>query len=508
MGGGEGMTAYDLIATLRNAARDYATPQTAAIRSMVLAMWQLYCGDQMRPDRIPADLRDVLANLAMTPTASRFCVNICKRIVDTRVARLRVSGILPGDPDDSSGDQQAAADALWEIWRDSNMGQEEKTLYLTACVEGEAYMIPDWDEAAQRWSIKPRGRWDGYSGVEVADVDGDGEIRAAYYRWEDTQIVDAAQPGIWGRLTDAALSAAGRPRDRAPLEIKRRSWRYVYEQDRLRRFVRYNNGPERLAAGGDEGDGEIPMPCMPVIRFTHPSAGEQTMAIVGLQMLINDAALTLASAARIDALRLIWFKDLDPLKDGDLTTKPGTAVQVRTRKEGDFPGEIGQVAPSDLSQQREVLDQWIEKALYLGATPLTSLPSYYDRLPPSGRALQIANGECDRATQDLQDRWGHRWTQLFNLLEKLQGQEPSNCTASWERPQYEDPQQDLFRMQALQLAGATPLIMQDRLDLSPEEMEQCEQFATEQGERQRQQFAQLGVSLMSGADDEEAKRAA
>lgn len=464
------------------AAMGHALPEDP---DLVVALRRYYSGDQLRQWCIPPDLRDVLYPITGAGLGTGFSLNLCAHVVDTLVSSLEMTG---WDCDD-----EATKQWLWERSEQAQFDRECDRLFMAAAVEGESYLIVDYGPDGEP-TARVNRRFDGEQGIKIVDVDQHGEVQSAEKIFTQTVYEDAARPGVLVRLIDHILAQAGVARDRDAITRVTRKWRIVYEPERIRWFV--NDGR------GEHLDHEVFWPYgMPVVRFTSPTAGELRSTVISQQDLINDQALTLAHAARVDSLRIIVSKDLAVLPTGaddegtSVAIEPGTVIQMTST--GGKQGSIEVLQGSDLASMREILRMHIEHLLLITSTPMSLLPWNQSAAPASGRALAIANKDFDTKCERYKRQFSPRFAQVAELWQRMAGRPVVKATPTWSAPDYHDPQEDLATVNAMTTAGVDQETIWTRLNMTPEEMDRSRGTAAAVSAERTERLA----AMLTGADD-------
>lgn len=207
----------------------------------------------------------------------KFTVNHCRTIIDSMVERLEVSGvdvsspvvevdgeieepdvdIMTGGLDDiiSSGlppeevvdEDGAALDALVaQWWTDNKMDAAQKELYRRAFIDGEAFIVAEWEEGTE---AEPESRplWRMYPRFISMENGGDGY-------------------GVWMKYENDDPYAD-------PL-FAVKQWQEVFEDDKGREQTRGRRVvyfPDMIVYEIDEGKGWIEDPKKPPIPWTIPT---------------------------------------------------------------------------------------------------------------------------------------------------------------------------------------------------------------------------------------------
>lgn len=463
---------------------------------------------QALPVKTIQDRRLILAGCPVTITRAvhgslidvlgdTFTLNLADLVIEELVAALNVQAVV-------SDDSEAGGD-VWDCWQRSELAAASEGLFTAAAADGQAFLIVDFDAQGQP-TAWVNASYDGKVGVEVKAVDPDGALRVVV-KHEQELLVRDRRSSLLLRLTDWFLNLVGRSIEREAVEFvdRRIKTEYLYDPEtdstRLRYFV---TDPGKAEYQAIERDGEWvavadgylgdPWPYgMPVIPFVAPGGGE-LVELEDPQRLVNTAALDLASAARVDSLRIVYSIDCAPMAGGvtsegktgankaaSVYLSPGVAMEFRSLN-SDAPGSIGVIPSSDLTALMEALKLRVEMLLLRARTSTFILPwKASGTVYPSGAALRIAQAPFADKVERYQERWSASFARLFTMWQRMLGLEPQEVLPVWRPLTFSTRTEDLQDVLLMQQIGLPRQHQAGALGLTPEQLNAWEANAAAVG---------------------------
>lgn len=408
----------------------------------------------------------------------RFCLNICRLVVDALADRLRVSGFrvtappTQQDGEDAGGAPEEPASApdlagaplmerlrarlgmsdeeteepektqeqewgerLQEYWQDNDGDARERRVHKAACRDGDSYVIVDGDNVKRRprWIDNPAFSCVGDNpnngiGVKV-HYDGEGQVLCASRRWKEDVLNDETG------------------------EVVPMRYMTLYYPDRVEKYETDSKDSEaawqeRTVVDAD-GIAE-PWPLswvdkktgqplgVPIFHFKNSDAGyvygqSELAAILPIQDGINKTLVDMLAHADYSAFRIL------------------TQVGGEEPEGGIFPGAIWYQSDADTrfsSIEGAGSDTFIAtiEALIRHAATVSRTPQYMFQVmggAPSGEALKTAEAGLVDKARDRQVGFGDTWAQVMQMCVKVARAfyddpgipEGALITALWDSPE-------------------------------------------------------------------------
>lgn len=411
----------------------------------------------MLADGLPLAASDTGARGALTDD---LAVNIVGLVISELVASLNVDALTGGD--------DAAQAAIWDCWRRSELGATTEGLWIAALVDGQAFAVIDTDPEGRPVAyVQPA--WDGTTGIEVVATAPTGALEVVVLHEVETLVRDT-RTGALVRLVDWLRDIVGRGRERGPVTYARRQIRTEYARTaagtcEMRSWARDAVNATWRPVRHD-GERWVPDDATeprawphgyPVVAVVTPG-GSAARDLAGLQRLINDAAATLATAARVDGLRIGWTRDMAAVRqhgvaaDGPLHIQPGAWLTLRSANP-DRPGEVGTLPSGDLAGQMDHLRLLVELACLVGRVGTLALPWASRGGAPSGTALRLAMRPHLARVESLQERWAVALTEVYRVWQVMLGLSPVEVLPVWRPVSLTSRREDLDDLLLMQQAG-------------------------------------------------------
>lgn len=323
-------------------------PVNLASQALMQWVYADYADQQQRY----ADLRDWYNGDHHVPLTDRqaeylalngrfpWSLNYLRLPVELCVERLTVRGF--DGPDSIGGD----GGVLDEWWTSGRMDALQAQVHRAVARDGDTYLLIEWDEENGRPVFSHEPAHDGEEGMKV------------HYLSNLRRVMTMASK-TW---TESRFN------DQGTLDVVRRL--NLYLPDRIERYEM--TGLDWQPYRDNPGDAwPIPWPLnrIPVVHFRWGDDGgnwgeSELEPLIPLQMALNKAALDLLEASDKTGMQLLtlsgaaWPSAAPDVRAGDVLSV--SAADARW----------GSVPPADLSQLREVVNDWIVRMAQLAHIPL------------------------------------------------------------------------------------------------------------------------------------------
>jgi hypothetical protein len=416
-------------------------------------------------------------------TRLSFRHNLCRAVIDILAERLAVQSFLAEDP---AAERYAAAANGW--WVLNNAAQLENELYMSALIDGQAFLLVAWDAEAEKPLWVPHLAYDGASGVKLHYDPDTGSPVFASKRWQTLRLND-------GRLASGSTRLN------------------LYFPDRIEKYVSDATG-EFAELGWrrytDAADEPWPLPWLnedgeplgiPVVPF---SIGEsELLDLIPLQDALNKIDLDLLAAADYAGFRVLWLAGVPPLTDPKtgkelpIELSPGRVLRFSAPD-----AKVGDVPPADLSQLILTAQYWIQALAGLSRVPQFLFQAQTGD-KPSGESLRMQEIGLLSKLQRYQNLFGGGWEQaldisrrLWNLHRPGERIEFGEIGVRWKGVQMENPEQNVRLLQAKAALGVPKRQIWAELGYDEAAIERMESMIAEE-ERSRET---LGSFLLRSFD--------
>jgi len=332
----------------------------------------------------------------------KFCLNYCGDVVNSVVERLRVNSFTCQD--------QAVSQWIAGTWTGNRMDAGQRDVHSGAVLDGEYFVIVDWDKKAGRIRFYPHPRYTdpslGGTGfgckAHYPDDDASQAMLFASKRWTDTMTDDT------GRKQTLQRMALYYP-DRIEKYVmgKGGEWVEFQEKDQA--------GPMRRVDVGGKPLG------IPVIHFQNPALRTELWDAFDVQDMINKTALDLAAASDTAGFRILfahgWIPTTDgkePAEDGSnlLKIAPGQIIGSMSENAG-----LDTIEPTDLSKLEGVLDGWIMRLAQVTGTPLSRF-QMTKQIAAEG-TLKEQDNKMVAKVEARQITFGNAWEDCLDIARRL-----------------------------------------------------------------------------------------
>jgi hypothetical protein len=321
-----------------------------------------------------------------------FNTNYCPIVVDALARRLNVTGF----------ECDTQADTLKEWWQHSRMDAVQKVAHLSACRDGDSYVMVEWDNEQARPRFTAELAYNGTEGVKVHySRERRGVIDFASKRWN---VQAAGQTGTTRRLN-------------------------LYYPDRIEKYISQSGAFEgNWQPYQDTGDGNWPIPWrdgagrplgVPVVHFRNNDQGydygtSELKKVLPLQNALNKSIIDLLGAADTTAFRNYVMLGDDPT---GLKVSPGSWI-YSTRPPGGEEGVSVQVLPGeDMRPLIALKDSFAVEIARVTETPLSSF-QLSGQVAAEGTLKQQESGLVARCV-DRQVAFGNAWEDALYLARRL-----------------------------------------------------------------------------------------
>lgn len=351
-------------------------------------------------------------------TGQEFNDNYCPIVVDALAERLSVTGFKVED--------DAQAGLLWEWWEQNRMDAMQGVVHTSTLRDGDAYLVVEWDNDAQRPVFTAEPAFDGVYGVKVHyAATGNREIAYASKRWR----IEGENPESAGKLRRLNL----------------------YYPDRIEKYVSNDSAFEGAWQPYVEDVGAWPLPWLaadgsplgvPVIHFRNKDQGyhygvSELKGVIPLQNALNKALIDLLATADTCGFPLLYMIGADPSK---LEIAPGSWIYVENPASGEGSVQIGKIPSEDLTPLIALKDAIVAEIARVSRTPL----SYFQasgQVAAEGTQKQQEAGLVAKA-KDRMVPFGNAWEDAFYMARRLYNvfgdgglSEDETISTQWADPQ-------------------------------------------------------------------------
>lgn len=310
-----------------------------------------------------------------------FRFNFLQLPVRVLTQRLQVTGFDAHDP---YGGQDGR---LWEWWNRNRMDANQRAVHRAATVDGDSYVLVEWDADGGYPLFHHERAYDGSEGVKVTyATSGRREIAFASKRWRE---VDPATGRTWRRLN-------------------------VYTPDAVYKYRTASDTDYGWAAYQEDGDAgwplEWPVGVVPVVHFRHDDDGgnwgrSELEDLLSVQNALNKSVVDLLEGADKTAYQLLT---LTGGKADAVSVDPRT-VLWHTSPEANW----GHIPAGDLNRLIDLKNDFIVTLAQMSQIPL----SYFQ---VTG---QVASAETQKAddtglvakAEDTAVGHGNSWEDVMRL---------------------------------------------------------------------------------------------
>jgi hypothetical protein len=367
-------------------------------------------------------------------------INLMNIVLRTVLRRVEVQGVKTAD----------TAQTTWleQLWDASEMDIKQQDVHRWAERDGEAFIIVDYDQQAERPWDPDGGRGmprfyvhERYTAadVTVGDDAGSGEGCKAHYRnndynqplemvskrWTETIWVDG-QAKSRQRMT---LYIAEQPDTAARIE------KYVWKERTIAGRT-ISAGWEPYVEDGQDPDTAWPtwwtddnsatgrsLP-LPVIHFRNEEMEPITKRLWGIQEGMDHAWSSLLGSLTQTAFRTLFVLGFYPTTDGKAPASDGSNLLpvapgsiIGTAEKGADKASVTVINPADLKPVLEAMDKMAVYAAFVAGLPIQNF--IVSRQISSAESLQQGESDLLAHANALIRLWGRSWAKALSLARRL-----------------------------------------------------------------------------------------
>lgn len=434
------------------------------------AVYRNYCEGEQRAllsDRAQAYLRR---------THLPWSENFCETIVDVLVQSLHVLGFIcedssdddapeDGAPADTQTDAEALADALRDWWQQNQMDAKESTLYDHASVEGDAFVIVDYDQERQR----PRFTVQNPYTMKVVYSDDDPDCMLYAVKVWNTRFLPSTDP------EDIATSD--------PVPIRRMN---LYWPDRVEKwFTTEADGASAANWHPWMDEGETGWPVMMVghdgkplecaVHFRPKARGRQygrsdLHSVIPQQDGLNKAILDLNAIMDYDGVPSRWVSGVQDVSG--LKVAPGEVWSAPTAD-----ARFGQFDIPNIAPVLDAISAALSRMSARSSTPMHLLNP--TGALPSGESLKVADAPRVAKAESRQLDHGNshermmrlavRWHNTFAPAGAPRFDEDMQILTQWDDPQSRNDESEARTADIWHGLGVSKSTLMAKAGFNPEE---------------------------------------
>jgi hypothetical protein len=290
------------------------------------------------------------------------------------------------------------------------MDAGQRSVHAGAVLDGEHFVIVDWDATAKRIRFYPHPRYTDPSvegsgfGCKAHYPDGDPsqEMEFASKRWTETMVDEAKQRQTLQRMT-------------------------LYYPDRIEKYVMGKGGEwAQFAEDGQAWpvrwvDGTSAPLGIPVVHFRNPALRSELWNAFYVQDAINKTALDLLAAGDTAGFRILFAHGWIPTTDGKeaasdgknlLRIAPGQIIGSAAADAG-----LDALEPTDLSKLEDVLNGWIMRLAQVTGTPVSRF-QMTKQVAAEG-TLKQQESKLIAKIEDRQVTFGNAWEDCLGMARRM-----------------------------------------------------------------------------------------
>jgi len=493
-----------MVLPIRNESDD-ATARLAFIRSELQALTE----EQVNMDTA-RDYFDGYQELVYTTEAfeetfgdafDQFRENWCKVIINAVNNRTKLLGFNFDDDEDF-----ALAKDVWDIFRDNEIGVQQRDHHEGILVEDRAFVIvwPDDEKGATidwqpgqlcRVRYNPDNRTKADWAVKRW-TDEDGQVYVTVYTPESVfKYVERApsqstdRPSSMSALTE--VPSVGTVANLAPRRVRGESWPL--------------DNPFN--------------PLIPVVEFNNSSYQSELSDAMPQQDALNATLVDMMLAGKFQAMsqRYMVSRPVEP--EGGWNAGPGEMWQIPPMFDEDgklVETKIGEFSVTSPESYIRTINHYLQAIANTSSTPVR-LFLQDDRGgrgdAPSGESLLVEDKPLNDKVGDKHDRWGPRWVDVAKLVimaapDRIATPIPDflRAEADWQDPRHDFRMSLISEASAMVTMGIPVQFAVEHLSLRPEELkrllEMIEQEKADKEAKEEEQFnRQQQLALTSGSSD-------
>lgn len=372
-----------------------------------------------------------------------FSLNYCATVVNSVAERLIVEGFLSGDEGLMAWAEQLGVDVRLDAL--------QLEIHLAAVLDGETFLMVDWDEE-EGLQLIPHPRY------TDPLAEGTGFGCKAHYPASNPRKMEFASK----RWTETRVNEGGKR------ETARRM--NLYYPNRVEKYVQAGRGEGtwQRTEVGPRVDGQGRPLGIPVIHFRSPADRSELWNAIGPQDIINKTGVDILAAADLAGFPIWVAAGFTPTTDGKepaedggnyIKIHPGCII-------GPIPaeGRLEKIEASDIEKLLKALDSWIFKLAQVTDTPLSRFQA--TRQIASDETLKQQEGPLLAKIGTRQTLFGNAWENALYMARRLANalggtglDEGSRLETQWRPAETRDVNKDELAFwtaaQAAVEAGAT-----------------------------------------------------
>jgi len=331
-----------------------------------------------------------------------FCLNYCGDVVDSVVERLQIKSF--------ACQEQAVSEWITQTWMGNRMDAGQRNVHAGAVLDGEHFVITDWDATTRRIRFYPHPRYTDPS------VEGTGfGCKAHYPDGDASQLMEFASK----RWTETSVDVSGQRKTLQRMTL--------YYPDRIEKYV-MGNGGEWIQFNDDGQAWPVrwvdvagkPLG-IPVIHFRNPALRSELWNAFYVQDAVNKTALDLLAASDTAGFRILFAHGWIPTTDGKAAASDGRNLlkiapgQIIGSSAAD--AALDTIEPTDLSKLEGVLDGWIMRLAQVTGTPVSRF-QMTKQIAAEG-TLKQQDAKLVAKVEDRQVTFGNAWEDCLNVARRM-----------------------------------------------------------------------------------------
>lgn len=267
-----------------------------------------------------------------------FAVNYLRLPVELCVERMTVTGF---DGPDGIGGRDGLLAGWWEANR---MDGKQKQVTRAAAVDGDTYLLVEWDTDRNMPIFSYEPAYDGDEGVKVHYLSNHRRVMTfASKRWKETTMTDKGDANIVRRLN-------------------------IYTTDAIYKYIESGAGWKPFEEDGQAWPLAWEPGIIPVVHFRWKDDGgnwgeSELEPLIPLQMMVNKAVLDEAEARDKTAFQLLALSGT--MWPQDLTIKAGDVLSVSP---ADARWTV--IPPANLTSLQDAIDDYVIRMAQIAHIPL------------------------------------------------------------------------------------------------------------------------------------------
>jgi hypothetical protein len=347
----------------------------------------------------------------------KFCLNYCGDVVDSVVERLQIKSF--------AAPEQAVSEWITKTWMLNRMDAGQRSVHAGAVLDGEHFVIVDWDATSKRIRFYPHPRYTDPSvegtgfGCKAHYPDGDAsqEMEFASKRWTEPMINESGQRQTLQRMT-------------------------LYYPNRIEKYVMGKGGewsqleePGQQRIGSSAADAVggrpvWPVPWVdqagaplgiPVVHFRNPALRSELWNAFYVQDAVNKTALDLLAAGDTAGFRILFAHGWIPTTDGKTAASDGkNLIKIAPGQIiGSSAADAGldPIEPTDLSKLEDVLNGWIMRLAQVTGAPVSRF-QMTKQIAAEG-TLKQQESKLIAKVEDRQVTFGNAWEDCLNVARRM-----------------------------------------------------------------------------------------